>query len=45
MQVRALDVIALLHASNCMCEGGEKWPAGTAINPPPWQYMGIVFYR
>lgn len=32
--MRALEVKALLHASTCTHEGGEKWLAGTAINPP-----------
>ena len=46
-QVRVLEVKALLHASTCTHEGGEKWPAGTAINPPRLlgNNTGIVFYR
>lgn len=32
--MRAPEVKALLHASTCTHEGGEKCPGGTAMKPP-----------
>lgn len=44
--MRALELNAVLHASTCPHEGGEKRPAGNAVNPPcpPGNHTGNHFF-